>query len=473
MSLALMPSCGLLDVENVSSIYGDGYWNSKGDVESYMTGIYTSLRDVCNSTLHFEDRGDSFVAGLEGGPSSLWMHNLTSQNGYGWGSYYKTIQHCNMLLKNTPGVEFGKAEEKDCLMAEAYFVRSYMYFCVARVWGDAPIEIEPTEGAGKPKLGRSPAVEVINRALKDVESAISLFPDGIVKGKGKPSRQAAYALKADILLWKAKVFGGTDQDYEDVIEYADLASKGLSLEDDFDDIYGKKKGKEVLWAIHFEYPEKEAHYSKDLKLRDVFVAKAVNMEDVPYAKTGARSTYRPSPELCAMMERYKGDVRVKGSYVTAKDKDGNILGVSDNKMKGTKTETDRTFDSDIIVYRLAELILFKAEAYAALNKIPEAIKELDKVRNRAKIGDYTGATDKKSVELEILDERGRELYLERKRWPDLLRFHYEGVIDVYSVVPNLKKQKDIGKVIPLYLAIPKADMDRNPELLQTAGYENL
>ncbi|MBO5193665.1 MAG: RagB/SusD family nutrient uptake outer membrane protein, partial [Bacteroidales bacterium] len=77
------------------------------------------------------------------------------------------------------------------------------------------------------------------------------------------------------------------------------------------------------------------------------------------------------------------------------------------------------------------------------------------------------------VELEILDERGRELYLERKRWPDLLRFHYEGVIDVYSVVPNLKKQKDIGKVIPLYLAIPKADMDRNPELTQTAGYENL
>ena len=63
----------------------------------------------------------------------------------------------------------------------------------------------------------------------------------------------------------------TEQDLKDVITYADLASKGLSLEDNFADIYGTKYGKEVIWTIHFEIYEKEAQYSQSLKPRDVFV----------------------------------------------------------------------------------------------------------------------------------------------------------------------------------------------------------
>ena len=151
ISLFLLHSCNLLDVDTVSSITGDGYWNTKGDVESYMIGIYTKLRDTSNSTLHFEDRGDAFTTGLEGGPSNLWAQNLTSQNGYSWSSYYSVIQHCNMLLKYTPGIDFGVEADKNRLLAEAYCIRGYMYFCIARIWGDAPLELEPTESSNKPK----------------------------------------------------------------------------------------------------------------------------------------------------------------------------------------------------------------------------------------------------------------------------------------------------------------------------------
>jgi len=65
------------------------------------------------------------------------------------------------------------------------------------------------------------------------------------------------------------------------------------------------------------------------------------------------------------------------------------------------------------------------------------------------------------------------LYLERKRWPDLLRFHFGGTIDVYEFVPNLKSRADDGIRVPLYLAIPLRDIDINPNLEQTEGYENL
>ena len=274
ISLFLLHSCNLLDVDTVSSITGDGYWNTKGDVESYMIGIYTKLRDTSNSTLHFEDRGDAFTTGLEGGPSNLWAQNLTSQNGYSWSSYYSVIQHCNMLLKYTPGIDFGVEADKNRLLAEAYCIRGYMYFCIARIWGDAPLELEPTESSNKPKLAREPAEEVLARALSDVNTAIDLFPEeSYANGKGRASKPACYALKADILLWKAKVMNGSEQDLKDVITYADLASKGLSLEDNFADIYGTKYGKEVIWTIHFEIYEKEAQYSQSLKPRDVFYEK--------------------------------------------------------------------------------------------------------------------------------------------------------------------------------------------------------
>ena len=469
--LGLTTSCGLIDVDTISTISGDGYWQSKGDVDSYLVGIYTSLRDACNQTAHFEDRGDEFVTGLEGGPSNMWAQNLTSQNGQGWNSYYTVIQHCNMLLKYAPQVTYGIESERNQAMAEAYFIRAYMYFSLIRLYGDVPLELEATQSSNKPMLERSPKDKVMERILLDIDTAIGLFPEDWSSSKSLASKKAAYALKADALLWKAKVLDGTDDDLEDVIEYADLAAAGTVLEPEFADIYNTRNGQEVIWSIHFGYPEISGQYSHFLTLRDQFVKTAVNMEDVPYAISGARSSYAPSPEIRALFDVYPGDVRKANAYIEAVDKDGTVLGVSQNKMVGTKTETNRIYDNDIVLYRTAEMIMFKAEALAALDRIPEAIVELNKVRNRAKIGDYSGPEDRQSVELEILDERAREFWLENKRWPDLLRFHYEGVIDVYDVVPNLKERETVGIIVPLYYAIPLNEMSLNHNLEQTEGYE--
>ena len=53
-----------------------------------------------------------------------------------------------------------------------------------------------------------------------------------------------------------------------------------------------------------------------------------------------------------------------------------------------------------------------------------------------------------------------------QRWPDLLRFHAAGTINVYNEVPNLN-----GKNVPLYFPIPKTQIDLNPNLVQTDGYQ--
>lgn len=468
LGILTLGSCELTEVDTVSDITNEQYWSTQGDVESYLYGIYNKLRNEQNSTYRFEDRGDSFVPGLESGLSTAWNQNLSPQNAPDWLGYYNLIHHCNLLLKYGSEMEFQVEEEKNQILAETYFIRAFTYFNLIRTWGAVPLELEPTESATKTQLPRSSKPEVMTQVLADVDSALALFPgDGLIT-KSRASKASAHALKADALLWKAKVLGGGEADFLGVISNADKASAGLSLESDFSQIYNSenKNGSEVIFSLHFEVDEKSDHYARNLKPRDIFVQDAVNFEQLPYARSGARSNYMPSPKLIAAFDEHPDDIRKDASIIEAIAKDGSVIGIFDNKMRGIVVAENREYDSDIIVYRLAEMILFKAEALAALGRTAEAIVELNKIRQRAQIGDYTGATDKSTVEFEILKERQREFYLELKRWPDLLRFHFAGTINVYNEVPNL-----VGTNVPLYFPISVVQIDRNPNLEQTEGYE--
>src|SRR5690606_16875813 len=93
--LFLFCSCEkLLEVDMVSDIKNDDYWQSQGDMESYLITIYDQFRCLNNNTNYCEERGDSFVPGMEGGPSNAWNQNLTKQNAPNWLSFYGVIQHC-------------------------------------------------------------------------------------------------------------------------------------------------------------------------------------------------------------------------------------------------------------------------------------------------------------------------------------------------------------------------------------------
>ncbi len=466
-ALLLFSSCEkLLDLDNVSDITNADYWESQGDVESYLFGVYSEYRNLNNTLTYFEDRGDSFVPGMEGGPSNAWNQNLTPQNAPNWIDFYEVIQHCNLLIKYSDGITFSSEADKNKLLAEAYFIRSHTYFSLLRIWGEVPLEIVPTESDAKEMLPRSSVDEVMSQVLADVSQAIEFFPEGVSE-KSRASKAAAYALKADVLLWKAKVLKGSSEDLEEVISLADKASQGLSLEENFGDIFSNenKEGKEVIFSLYFHRDEKDGHYSSRLKPRDIFVQDAVNRDEIAFARSGARSQYAPSPKLQEAFAENSSDVRIDQSYIVALTEDNSVIGIFDNKMRGSVNAGNRYYDSDIVIYRLAEMILFKAEALAALNRMDEAITELNKIRNRAQIGDYTGSTSKAAVEQAILQERFREFYLELKRWPDLVRFHAAGSIDIYDEVPNLN-----GKSVPLFSPIPQTEIDKNTSLSQTEGY---
>jgi hypothetical protein len=459
----------LLDVEVTSYITNSSYWQGEGDVTGYMNGIYVNLRNLMNDTYgHREDRSDAFVAGLEGSVSNAWAQNLTDANAPSWSSYYTLNHHCNLVIKYGPQVEPTTPVINRCV-ASAYVLRAYNYFMLIRAWGDVPIVLEPTESDKSPLPARAPAAQVMTQILSDIEEALKLFPENGYVDKNTVSKPVAYALKADALLWKYKVLGGTNQDLTDAIDAAEqVLASGVEPLPAFADVFSvdNKKNKEIIFALYFKRDEKSDHYGSRLKPRDIFVANAKNKNDLPFCLTqSARSVYMPS-DVIKNIYVSSDDVRKSASVITAIDNNNVAIGDFDNKFRGKYYDgVDRYYEDDLIIYRAAEMILFKAEALAALDRTPEAIIELQKIRDRAHSGIYTGPTDKLSVEREILDERFRELWLEQRRWPDLVRFHYGGTINVYNVVPNLN-----GKSIPLFLPILKTEIDLNPNLEQTTGY---
>ena len=85
------------------------------------------------------------------------------------------------------------------------------------------------------------------------------------------------------------------------------------------------------------------------------------------------------------------------------------------------------FACDHIIYRLADLILLRAECYTRINKNDLAAKDLNRIRERAygnRSHDYNAATEGNNLRYIIFKEREKELLWEGKRWYDIVRNGY-------------------------------------------------
>lgn len=467
-ALAFMAGCKkMLDVDTVSSIDSSSYWRAEGDVEAYLTGIYSDLRGLLNSTYHYEDRSDAFVAGLEGSVTPAWEQNLNPQNAPNWLGHYNSIYHCNLLLKNAPNIPFVQESKRNRLMAEALTIRAYLYFLLTKSWNNVPIVLSPIESDDYEMPSRQEAPAVMQQIIRDLDEAISLFPEPGFTNKNRASQPLAYAIKADALIWKFKVQQGDQADLTAALEAVNQPLAATSLLNNFADIFStsNKQNAEIVASLRFLRDEKSDHYGSRMKPRDIFVATATNKADLAYAINGARSVYAPSPKIENTFNENATDQRKSATIIRALNPNGSTIGVFDNKFRGTQFSDDRFYDNDIILYRHGGLLLLKAEILAAMNRPEDAVAELDKVRLRANIGAYTGSVNQMSVEREILKERFRELYFEFKRWHDLLRFHFGGTINIYQEVPNLS-----ASTVPLYFPIPQVQIDINKNLTQTEGY---
>src|SRR5690606_19742590 len=189
---AALAACGLLltagctdelAVDPTSIITVNSFWKTSDDARGALYGMYTRFRDQASQNLYIWGgaRSEELSYGLQAseGRERYFLNTLDATSaGPDWLRRYTVVHDANLILKYVPEVEFGSEAERNAILAEAYAMRAYVYFIMARTWGGVPNVTEPTEGYDQQSAFRERAEvsQVFDLIKADLEQALALFP---------------------------------------------------------------------------------------------------------------------------------------------------------------------------------------------------------------------------------------------------------------------------------------------------------
>lgn len=436
---AVCSSCqDWLDVIPNNERVTDEYWQTKEDVEHVLTSGYAYMRSTTPLLIKWgELRGASIS--VKSGSTELQLQNfkLTPSNKLcDWGTFYQVLNMVNQVIKYAPQVQQIDATYNEAAMkshlTEAYFLRALSYFYLVRNFRDVPLVLEPYMDDSAPyKVGQSSEAEVIARIKTDIETALAtgaaqeFFEDDEWAGasKGRATKWALHALMVDVCLWSG--------DYDGCVEFADYLLNAtatrrpvfMKTSSQWYDIYYPGNSNESIFELNWS----EAHSQIDTNM--------------PSALFTEESLYQFTQAMCERLYEERLSVRGEGSTYVDENATGDdklyrvwkYIGFAINDALQTRPTCDlsnggegKYAESNFIIYRMADVMLMKAEALACKGKehYQAAIDIVNEIRERAELDPTPLTTDASEQELlqVILNERDMELAAEGKRWYDLVRF---------------------------------------------------
>ncbi len=419
-----------LNLEQPSQFTSLSMWTSESDAASAVNGAYSQLRSTFSTLLPVY--GDYRSALYGGGMMSITDYDKMAVNvlardmeGTDWTSIYTTINSCNLILKYAPLISFGQESTRNQVMANAYFIRGFCYFMIARVWGNAPLLVSGFESDNQEDMypGRNPVAELYAQVESDLTQAESLMP-ATVTDKHKASPAAINMLLADYYLWKAKRLNGGSAALESALTAVNkvLANTHYGLESNFANIFGiaNEDSKEIIFSFNYERNEYVGGYPSYYLIPEQYVENTQYINN-PLPVGSHQQYVSITDKYEAFLSADPEDTRTNTSFRVFQDGSTRWRWIS--KFQGEWVNDTRFFSSDIIVYRYAETVLMKAEIENALSNKAEAIAQLVKIENRAYTGThrYTTAMSTEAIDNAIVDEMLKEFVSESKSWWTLVR----------------------------------------------------
>ena len=473
MSIIFFNAChDDLNVVQKSAISSSSMWQDEGDASSAMYGLYNQFRSTFSSGLMYwgEYRTGLWGDGLTGTTSreQVYQNQIPVNHSFAdWGSLYTTINDANLILKHVTEIEFNNEEKKNTIIANAYFVRAFSYYWIARIWGDAPLLLVGFESDKQDDLfpTRKPVAEIFKQVEDDIESGLKLIPSNITD-RNLASKASFNMLKADYSLWMYKVNNGGDT----MLSNAEAALTSIlndsnyKLETNYEAIFSNEQGEEIIFSWSYIQDEYTGGYPADYLVPSQYVSSSVIENPVKVGSHQQWTFYTEEYKL--FLSDNDDDQRTIVSFETYFDEPKNTSFQWINKYSGTWMNGTRIFDSDIIVYRYADALLLDAEVRLAKNDLKGAVKSLNKIAKRAyRIDDFYSDDVSPQIMLEnIIKERMKEFAAEGKLWWDFIRM---GV--VFDKAPYLIGREN--EVNVLLWPVSQNSINRNPNIKQTPGYD--
>lgn len=439
-----------------NSLIGSTVFADNKTATAVMTGLYNTMHapaNIADGTWSIgkfmataADELENHFVGVAA--TQFYKNALASNPGtYFWGHFFKAIYIANSTLEGVEQSETLKPAVKQQLKGEARFMRAFMNFYAVNLYGNIPL-VTTTDYKINNRLKRSPQADVYKLIVEDLLEAKNLLTDEymdannlITSEKIRPNKATATALLARVYLylkdWKNAELQATA--LIDNPAYGLLPLNSVFL----------KNSREAIWQLASASPvftNTMDGYYYTLKMAPAFTNHNSMttwlynaFENGDARKTGWVGSFNTGTTIYNYASKYKNAVR--SSAVT----------------------------EYFMVFRLAEQYLIRAEALAQQSN-PDAVDDLNEIRGRAGLGDYTGATDKTSMLTAIQRERQVELFTEwGHRWFDLKR---TGALDPLMTGPSgicALKGGDWSKNDTI-LPLPISEIAVNPNLEPNLGY---
>ena len=407
-----------------NTIYREGYWQTEQDANTALAGTYARLRVVLNQSNRHYYYGDipadvfaSFAGDLSFLPNvAQGVYTESYQDVLrDWRPFYKISALANLVIEKVPQIpeaafRTGGAATRDQIVGEALFIRALTYFYLTRIWGDVvyvtAVEKDTQSEPNQPKTKKE---VVLAGCIKDLVEAAAKLEYGYASAANRAVRAnkgSANALLAHIYAWTG--------DYENAEKAANevITNGGYSLLpiSQMPSLFSGKSA-ESIFEIEFESSNNEGNAGgiASVLLVDPYIRNKTNAWFIDQNKLqeiyGDTTSSTKDKRVAAWFER-------SGNNVFSKK-------YSDVFYKDATNFADVRFDDNIVIFRLSDIMLLRAEALSKLNRFGEARPLLDAVRARAGL-DPSTASDAQLYD-EVFNERCRELFLEGHKYWDMLR----------------------------------------------------
>ena len=465
--------------------------------------IFTSSEDINSSysMWNFDVRSDDAYKGGSGTSDGDVFHQLEVQQGVlttnwnindMWVRLYNSISRVNTAIALLNTSDYGMKQQR---LAEMKFLRAYAHFLLKRLYKNIPFVVNES-------LTYDDYTNLSNRTytndqgwqliIDDLMEAYNTLPETQAE-KGRPTKAAAAAFLAKVYLYKAyhqddansnKVTSIEKTDLDKVIEFtAPNLYANYGLEDDLHNNFRPEEqyenGKESIWAIQYSRNDGSTYGNLNWSY-------GLIPPNIPGATDGGCDFYKPSQNLVnayrtgadglPLLDNFNQKDYDKANdnadprlfltvgipglpYMFNKNymmEESSIWSRS-NGLYGYNVSLKQNVDPALIgqylikgsywassmnriVFRFADVLLTRAEAYAQLGQADEAVKLVNQVRTRAAqstqmignypslygvkfyVTNYKGSYSKEQAIKIVKMERRLELGMECERFFDLVRW---------------------------------------------------
>jgi hypothetical protein len=354
---------------------------------------------------------------------------------YFWEYPYQTVFIANELIAQLPKTNVITDEERKGFIGEVKFFRAYGYFILTSLFGDVPYITTTNilETSLQPREKKEVVVAALVQDLKDAETALA----GSTNTNAKVTKAAASALLARQYLYNGE-WALAEQKANEVI-----STEGIELESDLAKVFVRSSKETILRASS---SGSSPSYIDRTYIASLFIN---------------TNYFRLTDDFVKSFE--EGDKRATQWLTT--------VSTFKHPYKYRRTSATASGEAeDLVILRLAEQYLIRAEAAAQQNKTTEAVADLNLLRQRAGLEDLSETLTKAEVLLAIEHERRSELFSEDiHRWWDLVRTkRADAVLGNKTAFPD-KKWASYKALLP----VPEKEFGKNKNLTQNLGYGDI